>query len=86
MAKIEFMCKIDALGRMLIPKKLREKLGWEIGDSLALWHGSSRLTVCLQAKNPPPECICCKSPEREIRINGKDICASCLEKALEQII
>jgi len=86
MTKIEFTRKIDALGRVLIPAGLRRRLGWDIGDMLSLSFEEGKMIACLLEKQPTPECVRCKSPEREVRVNGKDICANCLEKALEQII
>ena len=36
MTKEKLTHKIDDLGRVLLPKALRDELGWEIGDTLLL--------------------------------------------------
>jgi len=36
--EIKLSRRIDALGRVLFPKELRQKLGWKIGDVVALTY------------------------------------------------
>jgi len=86
MVKLELTRKIDALGRVVIPRELRARLGWDIGDTLSLCCENGTLAVSLLKKQPAPKCAYCKRPEREVRVNGKDICSRCLEKALEKIV
>ena len=47
------MNKIDEIGRVLIPKKVREPLGWEKGNALEILTnaGEKSLTVTLANNN-----------------------------------
>ncbi|MCL2528300.1 MAG: AbrB/MazE/SpoVT family DNA-binding domain-containing protein [Defluviitaleaceae bacterium] len=79
--KIEFTHIIDELGRILIPAELREAAGWDAGDAITLNHSYGVIT--LLKKERTYECIGCKTPEVKVRAGGKDICETCLEKAVE---
>ena len=43
--------KIDDLGRVLIPKEIREIIGWRIGDSLQLIPNPKEKTLTLKILN-----------------------------------
>jgi len=77
--------KIDDVGRIVLPRDLRQQLGWDSGDTLSFDIADDKITLRLLEKNSTPECFYCQKPELEVRVNGKDICADCLEKALEQL-
>ena len=42
--------KIDDLGRVLLPKRLRDELGWEIGDTLSLNPENGTMVLSLEEK------------------------------------
>jgi len=81
----EFIRTLDSQGRISLPKELRQALCLDYGDSVSFAYFDGTVTMHLKEKCPSPECYVCKSPEREIRVGGKDICPSCLEKAIELI-
>lgn len=68
--------KLDELGRVVIPMKLRRTL--EIGDKTALEiHVDSDLII-LQKYKPSRTCIFCGSTDEVINFKGKNICKECL--------
>ena len=73
--------KIDDLGRVIIPKELRRKHEWGIGEELVLT--STDDTIVLESVNTKyrdmPICAICFAFESAKRVKGRDICASCLE-------
>jgi len=48
MTKEMFTHKIDDLGRVLLPKGLRDELGWEIGDTLSLCRVDDTVILCME--------------------------------------
>ena len=72
---------IDDLGRINIPKELRRKLEWSVGEEIAIT--SSDDTITLESVNTKyrdmPVCAICFALESAKRVKGRDICASCLE-------
>jgi len=52
MAKEEHKHKIDDLGRVLLPKELRQAVGWSIGDTLSLCHVSGTIVLSMEENNP----------------------------------
>jgi len=52
MANQEYKHKIDDLGRVLLPKELRQAAGWEIGDTLSLCRVSGTIVLSMEEPNP----------------------------------
>jgi len=77
--------RIDGLGRVLLPRDLREGLDWCKGDLLSVSKGNNKVILQLQEKCPDAKCAYCGKPEREVCINGKDICGNCLERIAEAL-
>ena len=77
--------RIDGLGRILLPKGLREGLGWECGDVLSIRKEGGKLILQLLVQQPDPQCAYCGRPDRAVSVNGKDICDSCLEGIAEAL-
>ena len=69
--------KIDELGRILLPKKIRELLDWSIGDSLVLSY-VNRNTAILQSIKEGTICTFCGEAEMYVNIIGKNICLECI--------
>ena len=51
MTKEKFLHKIDDLGRILLPKELREDLGWDIADTISLVRVSGTVVISLEEKS-----------------------------------
>jgi len=58
---MDHQCKIDELGRVLLPKKLRETLNWGKGVTLLLCQDGDEVVVQLLAKSTTKkaESVCC---------------------------
>ena len=73
--------KIDELRRIVLPSEARAKLGLGNGDKVSVYYGSDNtLILQLTEKYPGKKCVFCDTTETEKSLNGKDICAGCLEK------
>lgn len=69
--------KVDELGRLVIPKELRDTLDISEGEPLDIFVDENK--VILHKYNPG--CTICRSIEDLIRgPQGKPVCRSCLEK------
>ena len=67
---------VDALGRFVLPKELRDMLGIAIGDKLEVYVEGERVIL----KKYAPGCIFCADPENVTYFDGHPICPACLEK------
>ena len=73
--------KIDELGRITLPSELRNKLGWETGDELALYSvDRNTMLVQLTEKASGPSCVICKKPESIVKLSNADICGACFKE------
>lgn len=66
--------KVDELGRIVIPKHIRKKLGLETKTKVSFETDGERLIVT----KAYPTCAICGSDERLIDFRGKPICADCI--------
>ena len=65
---------VDELGRIVLPKKMRENLDIDIRDKVEIFVEGDRIIL----QKYVPACIFCDSTE-DIRVfNGKRLCAACL--------
>lgn len=68
--------KIDAVGRLVLPKELRDKL--EL-DCVEIFTQDDKIIL----KKYQPSCIFCDNEENIAEFNGKNVCRSCIEKLYE---
>lgn len=68
--------KLDSLGRIVIPKELRNAYDVNIGDSLEIFVDDD--TVIL--KKYEPACTLCGNASNTIHFKGKNLCRGCLEE------
>lgn len=71
-----FLCKIDKLGRVVIPKPLRAKYDLHTDDTIELFTEPDAIIMKKYGMN----CIFCGNSEDLIDFEGKPICSDCLEK------
>ncbi len=71
-----FLCKIDKLGRIVIPKPLREKYDIHTDDTLEMFTEPDGIVL----KKYGMSCTFCGSVETLTMFKGKPICQSCLDK------
>lgn len=68
--------KVDELGRIVLPIELRKNLEINIKDSLEIYVDGSSVIL----KKYQPACIFCSEATDIVQFQGKNICASCLNK------
>ena len=68
--------KIDELGRVVIPKELRDHLGLRVGESVELWEEDGKLLLTPEAQH----CRLCGGKEDLMMVDGEPICHHCVEK------
>ena len=71
-----FLCKIDKLGRIVIPKPLRNKLGIDTGDTIELFTEPDAIVM----KKYAMRCMFCGNGDDLRDFQGKAICSDCLNK------
>ncbi|GED16367.1 AbrB family transcriptional regulator [Aneurinibacillus migulanus] len=74
MHETSIICKLDKLGRLTFPTKMRNNLGIYYGDGLEFLVNGEQLVLQKHA----PGCIFCNSVTDGIEYKGKEICTSCL--------
>lgn len=67
--------KLDSLGRLTIPRELREVLGLERNDSVKFVPYGTTVVI---RRHTPAICIFCGSIEGMIVYKGKSICSECI--------
>ncbi len=68
---------IDKLGRVVIPKELRNTYGIGVDDAVEIYVNDDNQIIL---KKYEPACIFCKRTDGIITYEGKSICKSCLDK------
>jgi transcriptional pleiotropic regulator of transition state genes len=68
--------KVDNLGRIVLPKELRETLQIDIQDPLAVYVEDNMVIL----KKYNPACILCGETQYTFNYQGKNICSNCLEE------
>ena len=68
--------KVDELGRIVIPKELRNTLNIEEKDSLEIYVDGEHIIL----KKYEPACIFCANA-KDVQVDkGKNICPACMEE------
>ncbi len=76
--------KLDELGRVVIPVKLRRTLGIE--DNTALEIHIDNDLIILQKYKPSSVCIFCGCVDEVIKFRGKNVCKECLATISERAV
>ena len=71
-----FLCKVDKLGRIVIPKPLRSKYNLNTDDTIELFTEPNAIVM----KKYAMTCIFCGSDDELVEYMGKAVCADCLKK------
>ena len=67
---------VDELGRIVLPKKMRENLDIDVRDKVELFVEGN----CIILKKYVPTCIFCNSDKDIVVFNEKRLCTACLEQ------
>ncbi|MBR2280760.1 MAG: AbrB/MazE/SpoVT family DNA-binding domain-containing protein [Ruminococcus sp.] len=68
--------KIDDVGRVVLPKDVREELGLRINDMLRIETENDRIVITKAEES----CIFCGKSSGIKRYMGKTVCESCIKK------
>ncbi len=66
---------VDELGRIVLPKSMRQNLDISERDQLEIYIEGDRIIL----RKYQPSCIFCESTENVVFFNGKRVCAACLD-------
>lgn len=72
--------KLDALGRIVFPKELRDTFGWETGTKMQIYTEGQKVIITKYE----PSCIFCGKPT-EKHIKEYRICPSCAAKCVSKL-
>ncbi|MDI3547758.1 MAG: AbrB family transcriptional regulator, transcriptional pleiotropic regulator of transition state [Halanaerobiales bacterium] len=68
--------KIDNLGRIVLPKELRETMNLDIKSPMEIYVEEDKVIL----KKYEPACIFCGNTDSTIEYMGKTVCTDCLKK------
>ncbi|MEG0919280.1 MAG: AbrB/MazE/SpoVT family DNA-binding domain-containing protein [Anaerovoracaceae bacterium] len=68
--------KVDELGRIVIPKELRNSLGIDVKDPIEIFVEGEFIML----KKYEPSCSFCGEARDLKEFNGKKICSKCLDE------
>ncbi len=71
--------KIDELGRIVIPKSVRETLDIPTDTPLEIFTDEDRIVI----QKYQPSCIFCDSADNIVFFNKKRVCENCIKKLKE---
>ena len=72
--------KIDDLGRMVIPKELRNTMNIDKKDPMEIYVEGDRIIL----QKYQPGCIFCGDVEETVDYKGKVVCKDCLKESLKE--
>jgi transcriptional pleiotropic regulator of transition state genes len=76
MKAIGIVRNVDALGRIVIPKEMREKFDMEVGNPVEIFADDDSVVL----KSYKPACFFCGEPDESLlEYQGKKICRKCLK-------
>ncbi|MBQ7363035.1 MAG: AbrB/MazE/SpoVT family DNA-binding domain-containing protein [Clostridia bacterium] len=67
---------VDELGRIVVPKEMRQKMGIENGDPVEIFADGDRIIL----EKYRSLCHFCSSDEDIVEFYGKNICRKCIEE------
>ena len=72
--------KLDQLGRIVIPKEIRDRFNIGVNDPIEFYINDNNEIIL---KKYEPACIFCSHTENVVMYHGKQICKSCIAKLSE---
>ena len=73
--------KVDELGRIVLPKELRNTLDIKEKDALEIFMEGDKIVL----QKYHPACIFCNNADDVTYFNGKRVCAECIDKIKTQL-
>ncbi|MHB1841844.1 MAG: AbrB/MazE/SpoVT family DNA-binding domain-containing protein [Sulfobacillus sp.] len=69
--------RVDRLGRMVLPKELRDRLGIADGDAVQIWVDGDQVMLAKHIET----CVFCGGQENLAAFKGKRVCRPCQVEA-----
>ncbi len=82
MKPVGIVRQIDSLGRILIPKSLRNTLDLKDGDSLELFLEDNNIVL----RKYQPACILCGSAKHTVTFKGQNFCPDCVREMSAKLL
>ncbi|TDX53180.1 AbrB/MazE/SpoVT family DNA-binding domain-containing protein [Orenia marismortui] len=79
MKSVGIVRNVDGLGRVVLPKELRMRMGIEVKDPLEIYIDEEKIIF----KKYKPACVFCNESDNVVTFEDKKICSNCLEQLLE---
>ena len=76
MKSIGVVRKLDQLGRIVLPKELRDNLEFEENQPLEIYIKEDLIIL----KKYKPGCYCCGNLEVEAKVLGLNLCPKCIDE------
>ena len=74
--------KVDELGRIVIPKEIREKFEIKTNDRMNIYVVNDVISLMKDSK----KCIFCSSTKDLIVHNNKHVCNKCMQKLVKKFM
>ena len=74
--------KVDELGRIVIPKEIRNKFGIKTNDMLDIYVDNDTINLIKDSK----KCTFCSSTKDLIDHNNKYVCKKCMQNLVRKFI
>jgi transcriptional pleiotropic regulator of transition state genes len=68
--------KVDELGRIVLPKEIRDELEIKEGDALDICVDRDNIIL----RKPGKRCVICRTADNLTEINNNTICTACLNE------
>lgn len=74
--KVAITRPIDSLGRIVIPKEIRDHLDVKENSKFSIWINDEGKILLRQKENA---CILCGNQEKLVSVQGKKLCRKCVQ-------
>ena len=74
--------KVDELGRIVIPKEIRDKFGIKTNDRMDIYVENDMISLIKDSE----KCIFCSSTKGLIDHNNKHVCNKCMQKLVKKFM
>ena len=74
--------KVDELGRIVIPKEIRDKFGIKTNDRMDIYVENNVISLVKDSH----KCIFCSSIKDLIDYNNKHVCNKCMQKLVKKFM
>lgn len=68
-----YVRRVDELGRVVVPKELRDRFGIADGDQVEIWVDRDQVVLAKHVEM----CVLCGSRDELVEFKGKRVCGSC---------